>query len=45
MISKIKFCSALDSRLALVFGAGEQIAISHYHAYNHALSFSTRIVF
>jgi hypothetical protein len=45
MISKIKFCSALDSRLALVFGAGEQIALSHYHAYNHELSFTARIVF
>jgi hypothetical protein len=45
MISKIKLCSAPKNRLALVFGAGEQIATSHYHAYNHALSFTTRIVF
>jgi hypothetical protein len=45
MISKIKFRPESNSRLALVFGAGEQIAVSHYHAYNHALSFTTRIVF
>jgi hypothetical protein len=45
MVSKIKFLPESNSRLALVFGAGEQIAVSHYHAYNHALSFTTRIVF
>lgn len=45
MISKIKFSSESNNRLALVFGAGEQIAVSHYHAYNHALSLTTRIVF
>ncbi len=45
MISKIKLSSAPKNRLALVFGAGEQIAVTHYHAYNHELSFTTRIVF
>jgi hypothetical protein len=45
MISKIKLKPESNDRLALVFGAGEQIAVSHYHAYNHALSFTTRIVF
>ncbi|SRR6266568_1575934 len=45
MISKIKFSSESNNRLALVFGAGEQIAVSHFHTYNHALSFTTRIVF
>lgn len=45
MISKIKLSAESSNRLALVFGAGEQIAVSHYHAYDHALSFTTRIVF
>jgi hypothetical protein len=45
MVSKIKFNSESNNRLALVFGAGEQIAVSHFHSYNHALSFTTRIVF
>lgn len=45
MISKIKFGSSLNDRLAVVFGAGEQIAMTQYHAYNHGLSLSTRISF
>jgi hypothetical protein len=45
MISKLKFNSESRNRLALVFGAGMQIAVSHYHAYNHALSLTTRITF
>jgi hypothetical protein len=45
MVSKIKFNSESRNRLALVFGAGEQIAVSHFHSYNHALTFTTRIVF
>lgn len=45
MIGKIKFRADPKDRLGLFFGAGEQIAISSYHAYNHALSFSTRFVF
>jgi hypothetical protein len=44
-ISKIALTSDERNRLALVFGAGEQIATTHYHAYNHALSFTTRLVF
>lgn len=44
-VSKIKLASNETSRLAVVFGAGEQIAVTHYHAYNHALSFTTRLVF
>ena len=44
-VSKIKLTSAETSRLAIVFGVGEQIALSHYHAYNHALSFTSRLVF
>ena len=45
VISKIALTSDERNRLALVFGAGEQIATTHYHAYNHALSFTTRLVF
>jgi len=44
-VSKIKLTSNETSRLAVVFGAGEQIAVTHYHAYNHALSFTSRLVF
>jgi hypothetical protein len=44
-VSKIRLTSHETSRLALIFGAGEQIAVTHYHAYNHALSFTSRIVF
>ena len=44
-VSKIKLTSAETSRLAVVFGVGEQIALSHYHTYNHALSFTSRLVF
>ena len=45
MIGKIKFRADRKDRLGIFFGAGEQIAITRFHAYNHALSFSTRIVF
>jgi hypothetical protein len=45
MIGKIKFSSDPKDRLGIVFGAGEQIAITRFHTYNHALSFTTRIVF
>jgi hypothetical protein len=44
-VSKIRLTSNETSRLAVVFGAGEQIAVTHYHAYNHALSFTSRLVF
>lgn len=45
MVSKIKLNGEAKSRLALVFGGGMQIAASSYHAYNHELSLTTRIVF
>jgi hypothetical protein len=44
-VSKIKLSSGETSRLGVVFGVGEQIALSHYHTYNHALSFTSRLVF
>jgi hypothetical protein len=44
-VSKIKLTSDETSRLAVVFGAGEQIAVTHYHAYNYALAFTSRLVF
>lgn len=44
-VSKVKLTSDETSRLAVVFGAGEQIAVTHYHAYNHALAFTSRLVF
>lgn len=44
-MSKIKLTSDETGRLAIVFGAGEQIALTHYHSYNHGLSFTSRLVF
>lgn len=44
-VSKVKLTSDESSRLALVIGVGEQIAVSHYHTYNHGLSFTSRLVF
>jgi hypothetical protein len=44
-VSKIKLTQDETSRMAVVFGGGEQIAITHYHAYNHALAFTSRLVF
>lgn len=43
--SKIALTSNERSRLAVVFGVGEEIATTHYHAYNHELSFTSRLVF
>lgn len=44
-VSKLQLTRDETSRLAVVFGVGEQIAVTHYHAYNHALSFTSRLVF
>ncbi|MDP9038602.1 MAG: hypothetical protein M3O02_04910 [Acidobacteriota bacterium] len=45
MVSKIKLTKNPKDRLGLVFGTGMQIAASSYHAYNHALVLTGRIVF
>lgn len=45
MVGKIKFRSESKDRLALVFGAGMQIATSKFHAYNHGMVFTTRMNF
>jgi hypothetical protein len=45
MVGKIKFSSSPKNRLGLFFGVGEQIAFTQYHAYNHAVSFTARIVY
>ena len=45
MVSKLKFRKDPKDRLALVFGAGMQIATSSYHAYNHGLVLTSRITF
>jgi hypothetical protein len=45
MVSKIRFHTESNDRLALVFGGGLQIATSKYHAYNHELVFTSRLVF
>jgi hypothetical protein len=33
------------SRLGLCVGAGEQIATSHFHSYNHEIAVTTRLIF
>lgn len=45
MASKLKFRKDPKDRLALVFGAGMQIATSNYHSYNHGLVITSRISF
>ncbi len=45
MISKIKLEHDPRNRLALVFGAGMQIATTHFHTYNHGLVLTTRLLF
>jgi hypothetical protein len=45
MLSKFKLERNPSNRLSLTFGAGEQIAVSHYYGYNHGLIFTTRLAF
>ncbi len=45
MSSKIKLTKDPKDRLGLFFGAGLQIATSTYHAYNHGLVLTGRVVF
>jgi hypothetical protein len=45
MINKIKLSHEANNRLALIFGAGMQIATSHFHTYNHNLVLTSRIAF
>lgn len=45
MVSKLKFRKDPKDRLALMFGAGMQIATSSYHSYNHGLVITSRISF
>lgn len=37
--------SGKPGRLGLTFGAGEQIALTHFHTYNHAIVLTARIPF
>ena len=45
MFSRLKLMKAPKNRLALIMGAGDQIAVTHFHTYNHALVLTTRISF
>jgi Putative MetA-pathway of phenol degradation len=45
MLSRFKLEHDARNRLSLTFGAGEQIAVSHYHGYNHGLIFTSRLAF
>jgi len=45
MVSKIKLRSNPRDRLALIFGAGMQIATSHFHTFNHGLILTARLTF
>lgn len=45
-VSKLKFHPEdPTSRSAIAFGAGEQIATSHFHTYNHNLVLTARLLF
>jgi hypothetical protein len=37
--------SGKPGRLGLTFGAGEQIALTHFHTYNHATVLTVRLPF
>jgi hypothetical protein len=45
MLSKFKLERDPRNRLALVVGGGMQIATTRFHAYNHAVVISTRMLF
>jgi hypothetical protein len=46
VFSKFKFHPGNErSRAGVAFGAGMQIATSHFHTYNHGLTITTRLVF
>ncbi len=45
MLSKFKLERDPRNRLALVFGGGMQIATTQFHAYNHGLVLTARMVF
>ncbi len=45
MLSKFKLEHIPSNRLSLTFGAGEQIAVTRYHSYNHGLIFTSRLAF
>jgi hypothetical protein len=45
MISKFKFRKDTRNRNALILGGAFQIATSQYHAYNHAIVFTSRLAF
>jgi hypothetical protein len=45
MVSRFKLENNPRNRLAFLFGGGMQIATTQYHAYNHALIVSTRMLF
>lgn len=45
MVSKFKLQSEPTGRLALMFGAGMQVATSSYHSYNHGLVMTGRLAF
>ncbi|HEV2297874.1 MAG TPA: hypothetical protein VGR72_05090 [Candidatus Acidoferrales bacterium] len=45
MVNGLRLSSAPASRLKTSFGAGMQIATTHFHTYNHALVISSRVNF
>jgi hypothetical protein len=45
VISPLKLTDNPKSRLAMIFGIGEQIATTHFHLYNHAIILDARFVF
>jgi hypothetical protein len=45
ILSKFKLEHNPRNRLSLTFGAGEQIAVTQFHTYNHGLIFTSRLAF
>ena len=45
MLSRFKLEHDARNRLSLTLGAGEQIAVTQFHTYNHGLIFTSRLAF
>ncbi len=44
-IPLVHTASGAPGRFGIMFGAGEQIALSHFHTHNHALVLTARLPF
>lgn len=45
VVGRVPLSRSASGRLGLTFGVGEQIALTHYHPYNHAIVLTARVPF